>query len=186
MSNWHLRLLPPALAAAASIAGCTETITPPPGQPAPADTHETSSLSATARQGCPVTVSTTRVAPPRSLDVSGPKPVPYVYDWYGNDALWVRLPLHGNLPAQRDPAIGALATKFPWWRVLPGALTISARRLDGPTGDFIGNPGTVGSYGRSGFDPSYLVWPAPGCWQVTGTIGDHSLTIVMRVHAYPR
>jgi hypothetical protein len=88
------------------------------------------------------------------------------------------------LPAERDPDHpGAWVTKFPWWRSLSGALTITARRLDGPAGHFRGDAGTIDSYGPGGFDPSTLVWPVPGCWQVTGRVAGHSLTIVMRVTA---
>ena len=38
-----------------------------------------------------------------------------------------------------------------------------------------------GGYGDFAFTPSGLLWPAPGCWQVTGTIAGHSLTIVTLV-----
>jgi hypothetical protein len=38
-----------------------------------------------------------------------------------------------------------------------------------------------GGYGDFGFTPSGLLWPAPGCWQVTGTIAGHSLTFVTLV-----
>lgn len=172
-----------ALAAAVlSVVGCTSANNPQGGRSA-TPRIGASSPGPSAASGCPVTRATARAMPPRSADVSGLKPVPYVYDWFGNVVLWVRLPLRGDLPAWLDPTLGRLATKFPWWRAIPGALTITGQRLDGPTGGFRGNPGTVASYGPVGFDPSYLVWPSPGCWRVTGTVAHHSLTIVVRVQA---
>jgi hypothetical protein len=181
----HVRQLALLLAVVTSIVSCTSCNgNAPLASRSPASPARTaSSAQGPARQGCPVTKAVRHATPPASIDATGPKPVPYVYDWFGNDALWVRLPLLGNLPAMRDPALGAWATKFPWWRIIPGALTITARRLDGPTGHFSGNPGTVDSYGTAGFDPSYLVWPSLGCWQVTGTVANQSLTIVMHVQA---
>jgi hypothetical protein len=146
---------------ALGIAGCTGS----PARPA-------SSAS------CPVTRPLLRTSPPVQVGVgSAGLPVPYIQGWYGNAALWIGVPTHGTLPA--DDGSGQWATKFPWWRARPGTLTISARRLDGPGAGFQGQ--VPGGYGDSGFTPSGLIWPAPGCWQVTGTIGGHSLTFVTLV-----
>jgi hypothetical protein len=40
------------------------------------------------------------------------------------------------------------------------------------------------NYGAIGFQPMYLIFSTPGCWQVTGHVGDWkawSLTFVTRV-----
>jgi hypothetical protein len=34
------------------------------------------------------------------------------------------------------------------------------------------------AYGRSGFQPSAIFFPTVGCWKITGTVGDASLTFV--------
>ncbi len=137
-----------------------------------------SGLAAPAR--CPVTRPLPHVAPPAQIVpvASGvPLPVPYIHGWYGNAALWIGVPAHGILPAYPDsPSGGRWGTKFPWWRVMPGTLTITARRLDGPSAGFHGE--VPAGYGDAGFTPSGLVWPAPGCWQVTGTVAGRSLTFV--------
>ena len=36
-------------------------------------------------------------------------------------------------------------------------------------------------YGDTGFQPSTVIFPIEGCWQVTGTVGDASVTFVTRV-----
>jgi hypothetical protein len=108
--------------------------------------------------------------------------VPWVDIWYGNDALWTRLPPTGVLPALGEA--DSLSTKFPWWRIIPGRLTLQARRLDGPSDGFSGESPSSG-YGALGFIPSGLRWPDTGCWQVTGTVSGHSLTFTVWVQHFP-
>lgn len=109
-------------------------------------------------------------------------PVPWVRDWYGNNAIWVRLAPTGVLPALDNA--GVLKTKYPWWRVLPGTIAISARRLDGPGTGFSGDTAPSG-YGDTGFVPGMLTWPALGCWQITGTLDGGSLTFTVWVQHFP-
>jgi hypothetical protein len=133
---------------------------------------------------CPVTRSRPDVRPPAPVnpDALVPGPVPFVRDWYGNNALWVGLPPTGVLPADSTPQ--GLSTKFPWWRVLPGRLTIRAQRLDGPAGAFSAD--VPAGYGDLGFQPSGLKWPMTGCWRVTGAVHGTSLTFVVWVQQSPR
>ena len=131
---------------------------------------------------CPITHPRPGATPPPPLEPSGVPPVPYVKYWYGNDVLWVMLPQKGVLPTQRDPSSGRLVTKYPWWRIQPGALQVTAERLDGPTEEFSASTGEVEAYGDLGFDPSELAWSSPGCWRITGTVsGRGSLTITLLV-----
>jgi hypothetical protein len=119
-------------------------------------------------------------SPPPRLHAIG-NGTSYLDGWYGNTALWVGVPLHGVLPAMHPyatPWAAEWGTKFPWWRVIPGKLTITARRLDGPSAGFHSQVADAHGYGKAGFVPSGLYWPEPGCWQVTGTIAGHSLTFV--------
>ena len=73
--------------------------------------------------------------------------------------------------------------KFPWWRAVGqvvGPVEISGRRLDGsspPLDSFVPTEG----YTDSGFTPSTLIFPVVGCWEVTGTVGEDSLTFVTLV-----
>jgi hypothetical protein len=74
---------------------------------------------------------------------------------------------------------GALGMKFGWQRHLRGTLTVEGRRIDGAAAALRSevNPG----YGDIGFQASYLIFPTPGCWEVTGRVGDASLTFITRV-----
>lgn len=176
-----------AIAAAVVTAGCTAG-----APPAAAPSARPSAASSPAHRAVPVSCPVTRPLPHRS-----PPPglhaidnfTYYLHGWYGNTALWVGVPVDGVLPAGRPygtPWAGSKwGTKFPWWPVIPGHLTITARRLDGPSAGFRGRVTGPAGIGKARFIPSGLYWPAPGCWQVTGTISDHSLTFVAWVKTLP-
>ena len=74
---------------------------------------------------------------------------------------------------------GALGMKFGWYRDVRGRLTIEGRRLDGdspPLRSEVNN-----GYGESGFQATYVIFPTPGCWEVTGRVADASVTFITRV-----
>ena len=74
---------------------------------------------------------------------------------------------------------GSLSMKFPWTRYISGQLTIDGRRLDGsapPLGAYIPR-----GYGDTGFQSTALIFLTPGCWEVTGHVGNGQLTFVTRV-----
>lgn len=73
---------------------------------------------------------------------------------------------------------GWLGMKFGWQRAVRGQLTVEGRRLDGPA------PALRAESGESGgdiFRATFLIFTTPGCWEVTGRVGDASLTFVTRV-----
>ncbi|HEX9833527.1 MAG TPA: hypothetical protein VGA66_10665 [Mycobacterium sp.] len=74
---------------------------------------------------------------------------------------------------------GALYMKFWWWRLRPGQLTFEGRRLDAAAPPL--RASVPGGYGPSDFQPTALIFPTPGCWEVTGRLGDDSLTFVTLV-----
>ncbi|WP_129641704.1 hypothetical protein [Peristeroidobacter agariperforans] len=99
---------------------------------------------------------------------------------YGNEALDVVLNPGGKFVfapggagfVDRD---GALGIKVGWERRKKGPLQLSGRRLDGPAGPA---RAYIYDYGDIGFQPIYLVFPTPGCWEITGRVADASLTFV--------
>jgi hypothetical protein len=119
---------------------------------------------------------------------------------HGNGRLWTALPLDGSVvgvrrellshPAALQRAIGdgvfgivgtngTVAAKFPWWGHPGETLTITGRRLDqsGPPLRVERRPGS----GSRGFWASRIIFPAEGCWSVTGRTQAASLTFVVRV-----
>ena len=121
--------------------------------------------------GCPVTVPRQARQPADASDG---------LRWYGNAAVWVLLSVSGVLgtdPQQRRPWY----SKVPWWRTVPGVLTIRAGPVGGLAAGF--HADVPSGYDPTGFQPSGLYWPRLGCWQVTGTIAGQALTFTVWVKA---
>jgi hypothetical protein len=77
---------------------------------------------------------------------------------------------------------GALGMKFGWRRGVRGKLKVTGHRVDGtaPPLRLDANNG----YGDIGFQASYLIFPTPGCWEVTAQVGereDSNLTFITKV-----
>jgi hypothetical protein len=75
-------------------------------------------------------------------------------------------------------ADGALGMKVGWERKKKGHLQVSGRRIDAsapPARAYIYD------YGDIGFQPIYLVFPTPGCWEITGEVSGGRLTFVTLV-----
>jgi hypothetical protein len=102
---------------------------------------------------------------------------------YANDSLQVVLWPDNKFVFKPDgPGFidedGALGMKVGWWRHRQGLLQIRGRRLDG---DAEPARAYIYDYGNVGFQPIYLVFPTAGCWEITGSVGDSSLTFVTLV-----
>ena len=101
---------------------------------------------------------------------------------FGNDSLY-------TIPGSRITfrpggagwvlADGSLSMKHMWWRLRNGPLTITGNRLDGSAPPLRAN--IPDGYGDSGFQATSLIFPTPGCWEVTGSVGDSSISFVVDV-----
>ena len=74
---------------------------------------------------------------------------------------------------------GALWIKWPWWRKVRGRLTIETARFGGGGQELKGR--VLPYYGETGFQPSGVGFPGPGCWQVTAHVAEGSLSFVTLV-----
>jgi hypothetical protein len=77
---------------------------------------------------------------------------------------------------------GGLGMKFGWTRGVRGKLNVSARRLDRAAAPLVLE--TNNGYGDVGFQASYLIFPTPGCWEVTAQVGDREdsrITFITKV-----
>jgi len=124
--------------------------------------------------------STCPVTQPNEIEIEGRA------NWrnHGNDALLTILwPDSTIVFSPGGPGFvledGALSMKFPWWRLRNGPLTIEGRRLDGEAPPLRAHVPCC--YGATGFQVSALIFPTPGCWEVTGRVAEGSLTFVTRV-----
>lgn len=145
----------------AQVARSVTTTTAPPPEARPTEA---------ARSPCPVTL------PNRSTPTA---------DWgstsHGNGTVYTELWPEGTVLA--DPSYvrpdGSIGMKWPWWRGVPGPLTVAGRRLDAPAPPLWAE--VPDGYPVRGFQPSGLHFPTDGCWEVTGSVGDASLTFVTLV-----
>ena len=133
---------------------------------------------------CPVT-EPNRKRPPGTLFLPG---LPREYHRSGD--IWTQFWDDGKVVFTRDPAnrilsSGAMMMPWSWWWAVDGrpqergeTLTIKGRRLDAPA-----SPLRTGVPGRfyQGYQRNTLIFPTEGCWEVTGTVGDGSLTFVTLV-----
>jgi hypothetical protein len=103
--------------------------------------------------------------------------------FYGNEFLRTGLWTGGRIDfrpggpgfVDRD---GALGIKFLFERLVSGKLQVGGRRLDGEAGPA---RAYIYDYGDEGIQPIYLVFPTPGCWEITAGLGDARLTFVVLV-----
>jgi hypothetical protein len=79
---------------------------------------------------------------------------------------------------------GSVGMKIAWYRGkgVRGKLRIQGKRLDAPAPPLRSH---FSDYGDTGFQASQVIFPSEGCWQVTGTVGDASVTFVTRVVKLP-
>jgi len=141
--------------------------------------------SAPADATCDVTRPTPAFVPP-SPNPAEP-PAYYGSAWYGTPALWTMLDRNGETWEHLPIGSDGLSQKTFWWSTdwVPEAdpepaITVVGSRLDGP-GTFTVGPGTNAS---ADFGTAMLVGvtvPTPGCWRLTGTYLDASLSIVVLV-----
>jgi hypothetical protein len=97
---------------------------------------------------------------------------------HGNGSLWVSISTENVVVGDPD-ASGAVTTKFPWWRGVTGLLRIEGRRLDGSAPPLSAT--IPDGYGTTDFEASGVSFPTEGCWEVTGRVGNSSLTFVTLV-----
>ncbi len=131
--------------------------------------------------GCPVTEPNGSLPPGET--VAAP-------EYLGNGELWTVLWPDGRVifepggPGEiRDD--GGLAMKFPFWRGegVRGELRITGRRLDGMAGPLTAE--IPEGYGETGFQATGLVFASEGCWEVTASAGDATLTFVTQAVIAP-
>jgi len=139
-------------------------------QPAPTWTPLPASI---LNDGCPVTEANGATPPGEDYGASH----------HGNGSIWTGLYPDGTVVFEPGgpgsvEADGALSMKFFWWRGVDGALLISGHRLDGDAPPL--RASIPDGYGNRGFQASALIFPTPGCWEVTARVGEASLTFVTR------
>lgn len=100
---------------------------------------------------------------------------------FGNGILWVALWPYSNVYVDVPRADGSISLKTGWWRGVAGKLQIDGHRLDAGAPPLMAD--VSDGYGDTGFQPSTIVFPTEGCWEITGRVDNASLTFVTLVIA---
>jgi hypothetical protein len=98
----------------------------------------------------------------------------------GNGSLWVGLWKPNVVVWPPDPD-GVIRIKFGWWRAVTGKLEINGRRVDGAAPSLTAD--IPDGYGGTGFQATTINFPTAGCWRVTGSVANTSLTFITLVLA---
>jgi hypothetical protein len=112
---------------------------------------------------------------------------PLATTYFGEGALWTVLWPNGTIVFKPGgPGFvlsdGALGMKWPFLPLVEGDISVTGKRLDGKSAPLrFETAGLATVPSGYQFYPGYLIFPTPGCWEVTGQVGDASLTFVTRV-----
>ena len=144
-----------------------------------------SEASPTSSFTCDVTRPTDPLVPPSGYP--NEPPAGFGSEWYGTPALWTNLDRNGETWAHLPSTPDGLSQKTFWWSTdwVPEAnpvpdITVVGTRLDAP-GSFEANHATNASAGMGTAMLVGVTIPSPGCWRLTGTYLDASLSIVVEV-----
>ncbi len=158
------------------------TSAPSEAETSPSATPEPSAAAAFT---CDVTRPTDPLVPPDGYPAEPPPG--YGSEWYGTPALWTNLNRDGETWAHLPMTPEGLSQKTFWWSTdwVPEAdpqprITVVGTRLDAP-GSFESGPGTNATAGAGTAMLVGVTVPTPGCWRLTGTYLDASLSIVVDV-----
>lgn len=77
---------------------------------------------------------------------------------------------------------GAISDKFIWYREGDLTITVENSAQWFPEEPLVSIPD---GYGSRGVQASMITFPGPGCWQVTGTSGNVSITFTVRYEIIP-
>lgn len=152
------------------LTACTWIVPPSGTAPATAPAVSAEQMDhPVAPAGCPVTAPNGRTP---SGEFSSPA------QHHGNDAVVTVLWPNGVVVIESSMVLadGTLAMKWPWWREAPGRLAVEGHRLDAPSPSL--RSSIPDGYGDNGFQASGIFFPSEGCWEVTGRVGQESLTFV--------
>lgn len=122
---------------------------------------------------CPVTLPNGSVPPGES------ETTPNYF--HGDGGLWTALWPDGKIVMESHniEADGSYSMKWGYWRGVTGALSVEGHRLDAEAEPL--RASINDGYGDTGLQILALIFPTTGCWEVTGRVGDASLTFVTEV-----
>ena len=118
-------------------------------------------------------------------------PAPWEPDvWFGTERLWTRVQMweywRKDQRGYYVPKLAWFGSSFDWtlehWSKGPSLLTLTGRRLDGPSMPLIFD-GANNAYipGKGPFITAGAHVPSAGCWEITGHYNSENLTFVVKI-----
>jgi hypothetical protein len=140
-------------------------------------------LSTPALRPAPSAVTSSIACAPTIANDSRPPGETATGEFHGNGQIWTELWPNGIVAARLSDVQpdGSIVMKFPWWRGVIGSLQISGHRLDADAPPL--HASVPAGYGSSGFQSSSITFPSAGCWAITGSVAEASLSFVTLVTA---
>lgn len=129
---------------------------------------------------CPITQPNNVPPPPHLEHYAGKGGTSSYYE----DGMWVGVGpgIHYTSADTANflKADGSMAIKFWWTRGdgLEGKVVVFGERLDSDAPP-LAQEDLERQYGSIGFTPLIIIFPTAGCWEITGTTGEHTLTFVV-------
>lgn len=202
---WQVTVPALVFAIAILVASCAPVVTPTPGphaseprSPSPSAPSPSAIATSPAPSLSPspteAWISTVTLADAKRCPVTKPRKAPAsIGDLlfgsgvaFGNKSMWVGGLGEGGI-IRADVRFreddGWIGWKLGWWKIKSGSLTITGHRLDGPAPPL--RSSVPSGYGLTGFQASGVSFPTEGCWQISGAIGDATLTVVTFVLRTP-
>jgi hypothetical protein len=137
---------------------------------------------------CGITKPTLSFAPPADYPAPARPPDSYDAEWFGDAHLWTMVRHDGEAWFDLPRGPDGLVQKTFWWstnfdanRESQPAISVTGRQLDGSDAFSAPVPGTNA---QADFGSAMLVGidiPAPGCWQITASYKNATLSYVVWV-----
>jgi hypothetical protein len=115
-------------------------------------------------------------------------PAPYPTDasdgfWYGSDALWTKLPFHGDwaTAGKMGQKLFVWSRGYDWRTARQPQLIVTGKRLDGDAPPIAVAGGTNAGIGGTYAMLTMVRFPTGGCWELTSYHEGHALTFVVSV-----
>ena len=147
------------------IGGCAQS------ERSPAESTPTKSETRSQADNCVVTPT---IQSPAPENTEGGPPSANVHRWHvnGDRSIWM---------FDLDQWVAGERNKVAWFRPARTKLDVSGRRLDGEAPPLFVETSKTGDEYRHKFQPSIMIFPTEGCWEITAKAAQSEARFVIKV-----
>jgi len=121
---------------------------------------------------------------PVTKPLLSPSPAPYSGEdgkWFGTDKLWTLIEPGRWVAALHQPKIVWFSSGYDWKKEPRPSLTITGRRLDGPSAPLTFQVNNAFIPEKGSFITSSVTLSTLGCWEIAGHYKDQDLKFVVKI-----